>query len=282
MTEAGPSESTRAASWDEQVFDRLDGSPGSESGVESGSVSAPVPAPGLSSEAPPGEVSESAENPVSGADLTPPESPESSRPVSTRIVIRSRRDSGPVEVLSTSGEGSEASRAEPLFEPRRGAPLSDRVRITGNRSAVRCVICHDDFADDEPVSCPSCGVTLHEDCARELEACPTLGCTVTREGTRRSRRRGRARGQGGGVFHDISTGLASLVRTLLGVVLGMLSGGLATIVLLALAGLLGEILQGTGLSPLIYVVFGLGSPVVFFWIFMKVLLAFVRPMDEER
>ena len=40
---------------------------------------------------------------------------------------------------------------------------------------LRCALCHDALAE-ERVACDRCGTALHEDCAHELERCPTLAC----------------------------------------------------------------------------------------------------------
>lgn len=46
-------------------------------------------------------------------------------------------------------------------------------------SARRCAACHDALrVVRAAVSCPSCATTLHDDCARGLGRCPTLGCAT--------------------------------------------------------------------------------------------------------
>ena len=85
------------------------------------------------------------------------------------------------EETLTSGGALAARLRELVVRPKPPRPLPQGYRVaalTGcaDGAALRCPYCHDDLGSGALLACECCGTTFHEDCARGLERCTTLGC----------------------------------------------------------------------------------------------------------
>ncbi|MBX3469184.1 MAG: hypothetical protein KF878_20110 [Planctomycetes bacterium] len=70
------------------------------------------------------------------------------------------------------------------------------IRVEAATTAQRCAVCHDDLSPGPAIrACPGCHTTVHTDCAREVQRCPTRGCSGRRApvDVRRAVRRGLSR-----------------------------------------------------------------------------------------
>lgn len=59
------------------------------------------------------------------------------------------------------------------------------LELRSREGALRCTYCRDDLPTEGVHACGGCGTILHAACARELSACPTLGCAVEIRGEER-------------------------------------------------------------------------------------------------